>query len=357
MKILIDIGHPAHVHYFRNLIKILTSKGHSILVTARNKEVTHNLLKAYSIRYIDRGTGYDSILGKIYYTIKGDHIIYRNSIKFKPNLFLSFGSPYAAHVAKIMNKPHIAMDDTEHARFTILSYAPLTKAILTPESFTKSFGAKQIKFRGFMELCYLHPKYYQPDITIIHQMKIEPSEKYIIIRFVSWKAGHDKGVSGFSLKDKISLVTELAKKYKVFVSSEGELDDTLRAFKLNIPPEKIHDLLFHSSLYIGEGATMASEAAVLGVPSIYINPLTAGTLKEQERKYGLLFQIENKIDAINKANEILGLKDRKNVFQQKRLCLLRDNIDVTAFFAWFVENYPMSRDILLKEPEFQYTFR
>ena len=28
MKILIDMNHPAHVHYFRNFIKLMEAKGH-----------------------------------------------------------------------------------------------------------------------------------------------------------------------------------------------------------------------------------------------------------------------------------------------------------------------------------------
>jgi len=36
MKILIDIGHPAHVHLFRNLIKNLEHKGHFVLVTVKD---------------------------------------------------------------------------------------------------------------------------------------------------------------------------------------------------------------------------------------------------------------------------------------------------------------------------------
>jgi hypothetical protein len=39
MKVLIDIGHPAHVHFFRNAIRELESKGHAVKVTARDKEV------------------------------------------------------------------------------------------------------------------------------------------------------------------------------------------------------------------------------------------------------------------------------------------------------------------------------
>ena len=52
MQILFDIGHPAHVHFFRNPIRQLTGKGHKILVTSRDKEVTHQLLDSLSIPHI-----------------------------------------------------------------------------------------------------------------------------------------------------------------------------------------------------------------------------------------------------------------------------------------------------------------
>ncbi len=48
MKILIDIGHPAHVHIFRNFAKEMTKKGHKVLMTCREKENTkalNNLIK------------------------------------------------------------------------------------------------------------------------------------------------------------------------------------------------------------------------------------------------------------------------------------------------------------------------
>ena len=52
MRILIDIKHPAHVHFFRNFIKIMKSKGHEIKVTAREKEMTIYLLKKYKIPFV-----------------------------------------------------------------------------------------------------------------------------------------------------------------------------------------------------------------------------------------------------------------------------------------------------------------
>lgn len=40
MKVLVDIGHPAHVHLFKNMIWERERKGHEILITAREKEIT-----------------------------------------------------------------------------------------------------------------------------------------------------------------------------------------------------------------------------------------------------------------------------------------------------------------------------
>ncbi|MDD1696935.1 MAG: DUF354 domain-containing protein, partial [Methanoregula sp.] len=36
---LIDIGHPAHVHFFKYLIRNMEKNGHVVKITARDKEV------------------------------------------------------------------------------------------------------------------------------------------------------------------------------------------------------------------------------------------------------------------------------------------------------------------------------
>ena len=112
-------------------------------------------------------------------------------------------------------------------------------------------------------------------------------------------------------------------------------------YKLQISPEKIHDLLAYASLYIGEGATMASECAMLGIPAIYVNTLTSGTLEKQER-YELLFAFKNCENVLQKSLELLDQPKLKEEFQRRRQKMLSDQIDVTAFMVWFVENYPES---------------
>jgi len=37
MKIVTDIGHPAHVHYFKHFIKEMTDNGHEIMCFARER--------------------------------------------------------------------------------------------------------------------------------------------------------------------------------------------------------------------------------------------------------------------------------------------------------------------------------
>jgi len=54
MKILIDIGHPAHIHYFRNFIKIMEQKEHSFLIIAKNLNISYKLLRHYNIPFINK---------------------------------------------------------------------------------------------------------------------------------------------------------------------------------------------------------------------------------------------------------------------------------------------------------------
>ncbi|MCK5747011.1 MAG: DUF354 domain-containing protein, partial [Oricola sp.] len=49
MRALIDILHPAHVHFFRPLILALRERGHEIKILSRHKDVAVNLLDAYDL--------------------------------------------------------------------------------------------------------------------------------------------------------------------------------------------------------------------------------------------------------------------------------------------------------------------
>jgi predicted glycosyltransferase len=361
MKILIDIGHPAHVHYFKNFIWDMEKRGHEFVISARDKEVAHQLLNAYKINFNSRGSGGKGIFNKLIYFFEGDFKIYKLVKAFKPNLLLSFASPYLAHISKLTGIPHIVLDDTENNKWNHRLYAPFSTVILTPSCFSKNLGVKQIFFNSYMELCYLHPNYFKPDINILQELRLKLNEKFLIIRFVSWQATHDTGHKGISLANKIKVVKEFEKYARVFISSEAELPPELSSYKINIAPHSMHNAIAFSYLLFGESATMSSEAAVLGTPAIYLDNIGRGYTDEEEKKYGLVFNYtesgEDQWKAIEKGVEILNTQGIKEEWQRRRQKMLADKIDVMAFLVWFVENYPKSVKVMSENPDYQYNFK
>jgi predicted glycosyltransferase len=355
MKILLDIGHPAEFHFFRNFIKVMTEKGHDLFITVRNKDCNIELLNEFGFNYVIRGKGTTNIIGKIFYIYKVDRQLYKIAKQFQPDIFISFSSPYCAQVSTFCRKPHIAFEDTEHSFLLRLLYWPFSKIILTSNSFKISNLKRHIRFYGYKELGYLHKNFFTPNPNIFKLLGLNENEKYVIVRFISWNALHDIGHKGLSHYDKIYLVKNLLKYANVFISSEEEIPDEIKRYKINIPASRMHDALAFASLYVGEGASMAAESAVLGTPAIY-NYMQFGYLKELEEKYGLIFNYKKVNDIIAKSQELLTSQETKANWQLKRNKMLEEKIDVTAFMVWFVENYPESIKVMKENPNFQKQF-
>ena len=47
MNILIDVGHPAHVHLFRNAARIWVEHGHRVIYATRDRKLVPELIEAY----------------------------------------------------------------------------------------------------------------------------------------------------------------------------------------------------------------------------------------------------------------------------------------------------------------------
>ncbi len=358
MKIVVDINHPAHVHYFKNFIRLMRDRGHQVLITVTGKDVAFELLDIYGYDYANLGKYGSSLLSKAVTLPLIDLRMFSAVRKFQPDIFLGFGSIRAAHVAFLLRKPCILFDDTEHSTEQIRLFLPFCSAVCTPSCFEADLGRKQVRFDGYIELAALHPNYFTPDPSVLREIGLSSDERFFIIRFVSWQASHDVGQHGIS--DKIGLVKRLEKYGRVLLTSEGPLPEELEPYRIRVSPEKLHDLLYYATLYIGEGATTASEAAVLGTHAIYVNTLGAGTLHEQEETYELVYNFSNPEnmddDVINKAMELLEDPETRRKGKTKRERLVQDKIDVTAFMIWFVENYPRSREEMEKDPECQDRF-
>jgi hypothetical protein len=351
MRILFNIGHPAHVHLFKNLIWNLEKRGHKCKITTVNKEVSLQLLESYGFGYDVVGNAKSSLFSKATEMIKIEYRLYEIAKLFDPDVLVGgVGNVYVAHVGKLIRKPSIVFDDTEHAKIEHFLLDPFASVICTPSCFKKDLGKKQIRYNGYHELAYLHQNYFSPNPAVLNEIGLNKDDKFVVLRFVSWNASHDIGQHG--IQSRIELVKELEKYGSVLITSEGPLGKELEKYKIKVSPEKLHDLLYYATLYIGEGATTASECAVLGTHAIYTNTLRLGYTDEEEDKYNLVYNFSDKNTmekhTFDKALELLDNKDLKNEGKKKREILLKDKIDVTAFMIKLIENYPESYDGHLK---------
>jgi len=82
-------------------------------------------------------------------------------------------------------------------------------------------------------------------------------------------------------------------------------------------------------------------------------------LEELEHVYGLTYGVKtSEADKLyNKIEELLNISNLNEVFNERLQNMLKDKIDVTAFFTWFIENYPESKKIMKENPDYQYRFK
>jgi len=355
VNILIDIGHPAHVHLFKNFAWKMQNKEHEIFFTVRDKEHEIYLLKIYGFNFKSFGKHYRSLIGKTLGLLRFNLKMLSSALLFKPDIFLSHGSIYAAHVAWLMRKPHISMEDTGNMEQVYL-YKPFTKVILTPITLNKSLGSKQIQLRTYHELAYLKSAYFLKSANVLKLLNVKSGEKYCVIRLVSWNATHDTGKMGLKETELIEIVDFLSMQMKIVISSEQELTTDLLKYKFSLSPDIIHDVLAFSSLVISEGATIAAESGFLGVPAIYINPQQTCNNKELEQN-GCVFTFKNGHGVLEKTKEIINDMTIKNLVEINSANLVNEKIDLTSFMVWFVEYYPQSFKIMKENPNYQERFR
>lgn len=358
MRILVDIGHPAHVHYFRNFIKIMESRGHEIVVSARNRDIIFYLLDHYNINYFNRGKGRNAFFGKLIYMLIADFKILRKTWTLKPDIFISFSTPYATQVSFLLGKPSISINDTEHTdkSHKIFTY-PFSNSILTPFCYYNDLGKKHIKINSVIESLYLNSKYFKPQPDIFELLKLKKKEKYIIMRFVSWKAFHDHDHSGIDNQTKRKLISIISKDYRVFISSEDILPSEFNSYKLQISPERMHDVLKYAYLFIGESGTMASECAILGTPAVYVNSLPLMSYLELEQNAGTLKHFncsEGVIEYVTSKLKDDDLKIKADINKDK---MIAEFISPTDFLVWFIETYPKSVKIMKENPDYQNKFK
>ena len=358
MTVLFITGHPAQIHNFRIVKKLLEKSGHKVHWVSSKKDMSFQLLKLYGIDYTAIDKPKKNFFSKVKVLFVNTRIILSVLRKNHVDLIVSRVSPFGALAGFLSRTPHIALADTESSGIYDTIFSKFTQSLITSVSYSRNLRKDQIRIQSNIELFYLHPKHYKPPIKPIATLDLKENEKYALLRFVNWEAYHDKGLDGFSNDNKIKVVKELHKHLKVFISSEGPLPPELEPFRIAISFKDMHDVIANSKLFFGEGASMAAEAAVLGVPAIFLNDNWPGYTKELQESNLLYCFKSTKTDqnqSIAKAIEIVS-SSKSDYYQRQRTIFLSTKIDASKFLCWFIENYPDSKQKVLEEKSYLNTF-
>ena len=361
MKCLFFLGHPAHFHLFKNIIKKLEEHGDETLVLIKSKDILEELClnEGINFRNIYRKERRKSTLGILISFLFKYIGISKNIRKFRPEILIG-SEPTLPHLGKLFGIPSFVFseDDTHIIpQFAKIAYPFVTEIISPISCDAGKWSHKKTAYDGFHKLTYLHPSQFQPN----EKVKESLPEDYFIIRTTNLSAYHDTNKKGIS-EDILGRLIEILEPHgKVFITSEKPISDKFLKYVLKINPNYIHTVLSGAKIYIGDSQSMAVESALLGTPGIRFNDFAnqIGVLNELETKYGLTRGIaaNDREKLYQIVREMLQVKDLKMRHRKKLNKLLQDKINTCDFFVWYIKNYPQSKTIHSEQSEFQYTFQ
>ncbi len=336
MRILVEILHPAHVHFFRNAIRFWIERGDAVCVLSREKECANELLKACEIPFNSISVIGSRRIGLAWELLVRDLRMWRICRSFRPDILTGIMGVTIAQVGRLIRKPAVVFYDTENATLTNRFVYPLAHSVCTPDCYRGAVRGRHVTYPGYHELAYLHPNRFTPDEAVLRRHGIKAGERFFVVRLVSWQASHDMGQTGLSPVFMEQIIERLRPHGRVLLSSEKPLPPSLETHRFRCPPETMHHFLAFAELVIGESATMASESAVLGTPAFFISDVGRGYTDEQETRYGLAFNFKRRdeMKILRKLDELLKTPGLKSVLRPNHRRLLADKIDTTA---WMIE--------------------
>ena len=337
MKAMICFTHPAWVHQFHHILWQMQERGDEVLAFVAEKDGNSKLLDSYGIPYVRcaKSTGKNPV-EKAFLFLKLSLQFSLAALRFKPDIMIGRAAPMLSVASWVSGKPHLLYEDTEVSRFALQICKRLSTKLLTPRTFLTDLGKCQERVDTYKELFYLHPSVFTPDKQVLRDVGFNPDEPYILVRFVAWNASHDIGKKGLDDAGKIALVKKLSLYGRVYVSSEGPVPEELKPNLLKTPYELVHHVLAFAKLVYSEGATMASEAVMLGTHALYVNVIKSGSTQEQSERFQLLYNFNDGADRYEKATakaiELLETPDLEQQGAQKLKKLLSEKVDINQYY-------------------------
>lgn len=291
MRIVIDIAHPAHVHFYRHLYSELIDAGHEVTVASRAKEMTLDLLDHYGIPHVPLAPlARGGLLSRGMELAQRDLGLVKLIRRTGSQLVLT-RNPAGVQAARLSGA--FGIFDTDDGRAVGIHFHaayPFAHLITSPECLSDDFGRRHRRYRGFKAMAYLHPDRFTPDPSIRERLGLAAAEPLFVVRFSAHDASHDRAIQGINPETRQTLVDELATFGRVIVSDEGAGTAEPDGARASVAPELFHDILAAADLCVGDSQSVAAEAALLGTPALRCSSFTGRVdyLRELEDRFGMI---------------------------------------------------------------------
>ncbi len=306
----------------------MEEKGYSYRVMARNKECLHELLRAEGISFISRGKGSHFLLGKYFYAAYILLLSFIQLIIYRPVLTLSLSSPYLITVSRFLHIPTLTYDDTDYNP-RLLPHIRKADYIFSPVNYPHTFHENHFHIHTYKELAYLTP-------PKSGEENLGDAVFFRTTRTDSVHHSSDRKIDPAKILKEINLISA---DHTSYLSSETGKVEGISTGVLFPDKVNIHRDLKNCQVFWGNSATMAVEAVILGLPSIFIGDEKFAYLRELEDS-GLLYcfrpdQIES---SFKKLSELLQDPYCAKRLDAARIRLFEKKINIIGLIIWFIEN-------------------
>ncbi len=328
MKIVIDILTPKQVLFFQKLSESLERRGHKVSRTTRRYREVQQLLKLRGMDATVVGEhGGKALAGKLKASVERIWKLVDVLESIKPDVSISFSSPEMARASYGLKIPHVAVNDSPHAEAVARLAIPLSAKLLTPKVIPKKAWTRYgIRRDSIVQYNALDPwvwlRDFKPNRRILKELGLEESKPILTFRteesFASYLLGRvqDETVIMPILK---RVLEESVDVQIVAVPRYEEQVNALRETFGNdvVVCESVVDgqsLLCYTSVFVGAGGTMSTEAALLGVPTISCYPGEPTLVERYLVRKGL---VTRETDPKKVAGKILDTLANRNLARGK----------------------------------------
>lgn len=337
-RLLVDVGHPAHVHLFRNLVRRVEEEGGQAVVAARDKDVTLDLCRGYGLPFVSVSRPWRwGVLGMIGELCVRTARILALARRLRAHALVGTSASVGL-VGRLLGQPSFVFneDDSSVAPLFAAASYPLARFVVTPACLAhERLGRGHVTYQGYHELAYLHPTRFSPDPSKLDRLGLDPGRPHFVLRLVALRAHHDARERGIPLDVIRDLLRFLEARGRVLITSEGALLPEFERHRFPLAAADLHDVLATAALYVGDSQTMAAEAAVLGVPGVRCNSFVGriSYLEELEHRYGLTVGLppDRAVELLPTVEAWLSDTGTRRQWAERRQRMLSECVDLTAW--------------------------